>query len=324
MSKNVECSNRVTPSVDLMMAEKTNSLLSDLKRDFEDLRDCIRNYIPDYAVKHELIYSLEDICKIYSLCSNIVKNRHTLNYDIAYTNDRDPSKPIYISPLKWCKVMKCFTNEDVMYIDNYLERFNCLSHFLSATRTLNVDVHNAIHTVFKNSDSKTLNKVHNILNKASDISFSYVSKKHEHVLSGEHDDYVQRWDAYSDYFFVKGYKNNDEEEFEKLYNEWSGDKDNKKKTFYEWLKLRDIRNQSEGADKPCIECADDFNTYCEYRELVDSEEKYNKLFEDWLKNFKSEIPFGIYLVENGYFIDSEKPKQKKKIKSSQPETKTKE
>lgn len=323
MSKNVECSNQVTPSVDLMIAEKTNSMLSDLKRDFEDLRKCIRNYIPDYAVKHEQIYSLVDICKIYSLCNNIVKNRDALNYGISYQDDKDPSKELYTTPLKWCKVMKCFTNEDIMYIDNYLERFNYLNHFLSATRTLNVDVHNAIHTVFKNSNSNALDKVYTILDKASDVSNSYVSKKYLKTFSPEHDDYGRRWDAYSDYFFIRGYDNNDEAEFEKLYNEWSRSKDAKEKTFYEWVRLQDIRNQNEEIDKPCIECADDFNTYCEYRELVDSEEKYNKLFEDWLKNFKSKIPFGAYLVENGYFIDSKKPKQKKKVKSNtEPEVRS--
>lgn len=313
MSKNVECCNRVTEPVDLMIAEKTNSLLSDLTRDFEDLRKCIRNYIPDYAVKHEQIYSLEDICKIYSLCNNIVRNRDIMDYDIAYTNDRDPSKPIYISPLRWCKIMKCLTDDDIMYIDNYLERFNCLSHFLSATRTLNVDVHNAIHTVFKNSNGSVLNKVHSILSKANDTSFSYVNKKHENVFSTEHDDYAQRWDAYSDYFFVKGYVNNDDKEFEKLYIEWSGNKDNKEKTFYEWLKLRDICKQSEGKDRPCIECAEAFNTYCEYRWVVKDDEKYDTLFEDWLRNFKPNgLPFGAYLIENGYFLVDKKPKQKKK------------
>lgn len=315
MSKNVECSNRVTPSVDLMIAEKTNSLLSDLTRDFEDLRKCIRNYIPDYAIKHELIYSLEDICKIYSLCDNIVKNRNTLDYDISYQSDKDPFKTFYISPLRWCKVMKYLTNEDIMYIDNYLERFNHLNHFLSATRTLNVDVHNAIHTVFKNSNGNVLNKVYGILSKANDASHSYVSKKHENVLSVEHDDYIQRWDAYSDYFSIRGYDNNNSTEFEILYNEWSGDEENKKQTFYEWLKDIDKLDNA-----PTPKFSELFDSYAAWHCIENDEEKYNKLFDDWCANFRPNgIPFEAYLVENGYLlvdkISNEKNKNKSKIRN---------
>lgn len=310
MNKNVECSNRVTPPVDLMIAEKTNSLLSNLARDFEDLYKCIRNYIPDYAIKHELIYSLEDICKIYSLCNNIVKNRNTLDYGISYQDDKDPSKEIYITPLKWCKLMKCLTNEDVMYIDNYLERFNHLNHFLSATRTLNVDVHNAIHTVFKNSNGNVLNKVYGILSKASDASNSYVSKKYLNVLSDDHNDYIQRWDAYTDYFFIRGYDNNDSEEFEKLYNEWSGDEENKKQTFYEWLKDIDKLDNA-----PTPKFSELFDTYAAWHGIIDDDEKYQKLFEDWYANFKPNgIPFEAYLVENGYFLVDKISNKKNKNK----------